>query len=443
MLYYIFLFAILITGTTACSPLSCGDDTNMLDNIKTLYFTNDNEDGVLIFKQISSYLVKTYPRYINKHQVISLRSYDTTEGEDVIVVAPGCYEFPINVFLPHPVQIEVTESEPVGLESAVAVYRTLRITGTERDLQWLVDRAQYAAEASEDDVVKVYQSTWWGTWNGGNRMSKFHTIQKRKFNTVFLDEGQLELIQEDIIKFFNRKNQYKQHGIPYHRNYLLSGPPGTGKTSLIHAVASEFKLGMSVINFHRYFDKTSLTQCMASLPKDVIIVVEDVDALYDASRSSDPDRNGLTFSDFINAIDGFTAKNEGTLLFMTTNHPENIDPALLRPGRVDLSMELTYATEFQVRAIWSAYYSESADQFYRLYQEMGLEKRLSAASLQDFFFRHIDDSADKVLSPKVMGELLQYLPPSPVLSTDTENQSGNVTTDATTKVNVVSTEEKA
>lgn len=112
-------------------------------------------------------------------------------------------------------------------------------------------------------------------------------------------------------------------------------------------------------------------------------------------------QSGVTFSGFLNALDG-VASGEERIVFMTTNHPERLDPALIRPGRVDLAMLIDDATPSQARRLFTRFYADAdksllaeyTDQLKALLQtEMDKGRRISMAALQGLFIRNSVDKA--------------------------------------------------
>merc|ERR1719273_262855 len=180
-----------------------------------------------------------------------------------------------------------------------------------------------------------------------------HPRQIRPLNSVVLDEGVSEHIVKDVKDFISSPSWYRQRGVPYRRGWLLYGPPGCGKTSFITALAGELEYSICVLNLSdRAMSDDRLQHRLADAPENSIILLEDIDAAFVSremndqsidSKELDKKRmnesayqglNRLTFSGLLNAIDGVTS-TEGRILFMTTNYVERLDPALIRPGRVD------------------------------------------------------------------------------------------------------------
>lgn len=180
----------------------------------------------------------------------------------------------------------------------------------------------------------------------GRRWEKVFLKTPRTIESVILPQDKTDMIIQDVKKFFKREHWYQDRGVPYRRGYLLYGPPGSGKTSFVYALAGLLKMNICVVSLNsRYLSDENLMRLLHSTPPKSIILLEDVDTLYDHRARINQSR--VTFSGFLNCIDGILAQ-EGHILFMTTNHRENLDPALIRPGRADLHVKLDFAQREQM-----------------------------------------------------------------------------------------------
>lgn len=170
---------------------------------------------------------------------------------------------------------------------------------------------------------------------------------KRDLTSVLIPKEMREQILQTLEKFAADEPWYIRHGIPYQLGILLHGPPGTGKTSLIRALAAHLDKGISVVPASRISGVSEMGSC-----KD-IIVIEDVDSNEDTGNRDRPapvsDLTGIKsllkggISDILNALDGLVVSH-GRIIIMTTNHVEKLDPAMVRPGRIDLNLLLGYVT---------------------------------------------------------------------------------------------------
>lgn len=184
---------------------------------------------------------------------------------------------------------------------------------------------------------------------------------KRPLGSVILDEGVKERIVGDVKEFLAAQQWYTDRGVPYRRGYLLYGPPGTGKTSFIQALAGELDYSVAMINLSEVgITDDKLALLLTQLPERSILLLEDVDVAFANRRQRDADGYTgptVTFSGLLNALDGLAA-GEDRIAFLTTNHIERLDPALIRPGRVDMMMRIGEATRYQAAEMWNRYYGD-------------------------------------------------------------------------------------
>ncbi|EED14480.1 mitochondrial chaperone bcs1, putative [Talaromyces stipitatus ATCC 10500] len=186
----------------------------------------------------------------------------------------------------------------------------------------------------------------------------------RELSTVIMDPDLQKKFIEDIDGYLQPETRrwHTERGIPYRRGYLFEGPPGTGKTSLCIAVAGLFKLKIYILNLNNIAED-DLNNLISSLPQQCILLLEDVDSQkITNSRTTEPDNSFTTFqrlslSGLLNAIDGVIA-SEGRILIMTTNHKDKLDPALIRPGRVDMTISFEYPDFDSIKRLFLLMYAE-------------------------------------------------------------------------------------
>ncbi|KAI9810887.1 MAG: hypothetical protein M1827_005746 [Pycnora praestabilis] len=185
--------------------------------------------------------------------------------------------------------------------------------------------------------------------------------RKRPLQSVILDKGVKERIVNDVNDFLGSGKWYFDRGIPYRRGYLLHGPPGSGKSSFIQALAGELNYDISLLNLsEKGLTDDRLNHLLTNVPPRTLVLLEDVDAAF--SRRTQTDAHGysganVTFSGLLNALDG-VASAEERVIFLTTNHVDRLDEALIRPGRVDMTVRLGEATRWQVGQLWDRFYGE-------------------------------------------------------------------------------------
>lgn len=223
-----------------------------------------------------------------------------------------------------------------------------------------------------------------------------HPKKRRPLSSVVLDEGVSERIVSDVSEFLKSPSWYSDRGIPYRRGYLLYGPPGCGKSSFITALAGELQFGICVLNLsERGLSDDRLNHLLSVAPHNTIILLEDVDAAFVSREDSKmvaaayEGLNRVTLSGLLNCLDG-VASSEARILFMTTNYIERLDPALVRPGRVDLKEYIGYCSRSQLQLMFLRFYQSKdvilADKFSQ--SVLDHKKPVSAAQIQGYFMRN-------------------------------------------------------
>ncbi|KAM3749793.1 hypothetical protein ACB098_05G213000 [Castanea mollissima] len=162
----------------------------------------------------------------------------------------------------------------------------------------------------------------------------FHKRHKDKnlnhpmtFKTLAMDSEFKKELMEDLNNFLNGKEYYKRIGKAWKRGNLLYGPPGTGKSSLIVAMANYLNFDIYDLNLSEDID------CSIKLEN------------RENENDHNTGNNKMTLSGLLNFIDGlWSCCGDECVIIFTTNYKEQLDPALLRPGRMDVHICMSYCT---------------------------------------------------------------------------------------------------
>lgn len=208
-------------------------------------------------------------------------------------------------------------------------------------------------------VVWIFIMKKMGGGLGGKEMNfgkaKIKNTNDEKRKTTFedvagADEEKEEL--EEIVEFLKAPDKYNKLGARIPKGVLLVGPPGTGKTLLARAVAGEAGVpffSISGSDFVEMFVGVGASRVrdlfeQAKKNSPCIIFIDEIDAVgrqRGAGLGGGHDEREQTLNQLLVEMDGFGA-NEGVILIAATNRPDVLDPALMRPGRFDRQVIVSY-----------------------------------------------------------------------------------------------------
>mmetsp|Transcript_17479 Transcript_17479/g.18970 ORF Transcript_17479/g.18970 Transcript_17479/m.18970 type:complete len:475 (-) Transcript_17479:35-1459(-) len=303
--------------------------------------------------------------------------------------------------------------EPVGTDCGVRVLENLIIftSSTIESLCRFISTMIKLAETPEKGKFLCFN--WHIRYQYWREEAR---IDARPIDSVVLPSKTKDRLIQDIERFLLPKTKqfYVRNGIPYRRSYLFYGVPGTGKTSMVQALAGHFHRNVCfLLPTHPEMTDDSLREAIQRIPSNSIVVFEDIDALFDIHRSNKISKSSLTFSGLLNALDGIGSPN-GQIFVLTTNLRDNLDHALIRNGRVDLHVEFTYATEEQMEIMWTNFYpqgSQLANDFSSRVMTSLKEKGLAVttSALQHFFITQMDATPEEALeqSHTIVDEIVQ------------------------------------
>ncbi|XP_072979639.1 AAA-ATPase At3g50940-like [Typha angustifolia] len=277
----------------------------------------------------------------------------------------------------------VKDSTSVGHGGTGARVRYLELSFDRSINQWV--REHYfplVLEIAREEEVRQRTRKLYTNRSHGERGSLWSSVafsHPSTFQSLAIHPELKASLIKDLNSFRAKKDYYKRVGRAWKRGYLLYGPPGTGKTSLIAAIANYLEFDVYDLELTAVASNSQLRKLLVETKRKSMIVIEDIDrtitvgddqhirkrnrvpesSIWEEDLEEDgcvTPNGGPSLSGILNFMDGlWSCCGEERIMVVTTNHKERLDPALLRPGRLDVHVNLSYCGVEALRELATNY----------------------------------------------------------------------------------------
>ncbi|GLJ55339.1 hypothetical protein SUGI_1187420 [Cryptomeria japonica] len=234
------------------------------------------------------------------------------------------------------------------------------------------------------------------------------------FETLALDPELKDDIMQDLTRFSQREMYYKKVGRAWKRGYLLYGPPGTGKSSMIAAISNYLHYDIYDLELTEVKSNTELRKLLIATTNKSIIVIEDIDCSLDLTDrnkkhkkeskdepdpvagkpENEPPESKVTLSGVLNFTDGlWSCCGSERIIIFTTNHVDRLDPALLRSGRMDKHIHLSFCTFPAFKVLAQNYLGVKDHPLFQKVEILMEEAQITPAQVSEELMRASDNPA--------------------------------------------------
>jgi hypothetical protein len=257
------------------------------------------------------------------------------------------------------------------------------------------DMAPGAGEKVLDELADEIYATWvdpvpvnsfaiytTNLLHGAFQWQSIGTRQHRKLDTIYINDDVKNTLVQELKEFYDSADFFDEFGVTWKRVHLFHGAPGTGKTSMVMALASMYGKNIAKLTITPQVNSQHVETLFRTLPPNTVLLLEDADALF---KERDAE-SGIDFSTLLNCMDGI-ATVRGLVVFMTTNHLDKLDAAFTRDGRVDSSTCFGLPTRDEIKMALTKFAADFAHEHEAYLDNKAVDTTI--AGVQAHIFRRI------------------------------------------------------
>ncbi|CAI0453688.1 unnamed protein product [Linum tenue] len=295
------------------------------------------------------------------------------------------------------------------------------VTGTY--LKHVVDEGN--AISQQHRQRKLYANGSKKSYTGSSTASWSHIVFKHpaSFDTLAIDPARKREIMDDLLAFSKSEEYYARIGKAWKRGYLLYGPPGTGKTTMIAAIANFLSYDIYDLELTAVKDNSDLRKLLIEISSKAVVVIEDIDCSLEITGQRKKKKKAkkkttkkgeseeekedetessskVTLSGLLNIIDGIWSASGGErVIIFTTNHVEKLDEALIRKGRMDKHIELSYCDFEGFKVLAKNYLSIETHPLFEVVRGLLEKTKVSPADVAESLMQKaVEEDADICLN---------------------------------------------
>lgn len=278
------------------------------------------------------------------------------------------------------------EGQPLSCSGEVVIFSRMTVSHAGNDIEKIKSFIHTAIttdrDTEDEQSVRVYTSTCRGYF------VNFGAVCAQSFDHIFLPEKVKQDVMGHIQLFTDSKAKYQKYGRMYKTSFLFTGVPGSGKTSLAKAIALKYKRPLYILSLTKEMTDQSFIELMTEVKQDSILLIEDIDSFFVDRQAQNIN---ISFSVLLQYLDGTLGKGNGVINIVTVNHPERLDQAMIRPGRIDKIIKFDAPRKKEIQTAFMDMVDEPSQETFQVFWDRIHDATLSMSGIIDILFLHPSD----------------------------------------------------